>query len=82
MANGGTVVSVTNGDLFYRLRVVPYFDNYNFIEPSAGNGSFFTIIPTINKIGIDISPEHKDIIKQDFFTYNPPNNIGTPMNNT
>jgi hypothetical protein len=47
------------------------------IEPSAGNGSFFTIIPTINKIGIDISPEHKDIIKQDFFTYNPPpNNIG------
>lgn len=31
LANGGTVVSVTNGDLFYRLRVVPYFDNYNFI---------------------------------------------------
>ena len=30
LANGGTVVSVTNGDLFYRLRVVPYFDNYNF----------------------------------------------------
>jgi len=53
------------------------------IEPSAGNGSFFTIIPTINKIGIDISPEHKDIIKQDFFTYNPPNNgkilvVGNP----
>ena len=30
LANGGTVVSVTNGDLFYRLRVVPYFDNFNF----------------------------------------------------
>lgn len=46
------------------------------IEPSAGNGSFFTKIPTSKKIGIDILPEHKDIIKQDFFTYNPPNNIG------
>lgn len=46
------------------------------IEPSAGNGSFFTKIPTNKKIGIDISPEHKDIIKQDFFTYNPPNNVG------
>ena len=44
------------------------------IEPSAGDGSFLTKIPTTKKIGIDISPEHKDIIKQDFFTYNPPSN--------
>jgi hypothetical protein len=42
------------------------------IEPSAGNGSFLTRIPVDNKIGIDISPEHKDIIKQDFLTYTPP----------
>jgi hypothetical protein len=42
------------------------------IEPSAGNGSFLTRIPTAKKIGIDISPEHDDIIKQDFLTYNPP----------
>jgi predicted RNA methylase len=46
------------------------------IEPSAGNGSFLTRIPTSNKVGIDISPEHKDIIKQDFLTYDPPSNIG------
>ncbi len=45
------------------------------IEPSAGNGSFFTRIPTDKKIGIDILPEHKDIIKQDFFTYNPPDDV-------
>jgi hypothetical protein len=30
LSNGGTVVSVTNGDLFYRLREVPYSDNYTF----------------------------------------------------
>ena len=30
LSNGGTVVSVTNGDLFYRLRQVPYSDNYTF----------------------------------------------------
>jgi hypothetical protein len=46
------------------------------IEPSAGNGSFLTRIPVDNKIGIDISPEHKDIIKQDFLTYTPPINSG------
>lgn len=45
------------------------------IEPSAGNGSFLQRIPTEKKIGIDISPEHEDIIKQDFFTYSPPNNM-------
>ncbi len=45
------------------------------IEPSAGNGSFLTRIPTTKKIGIDISPEHEDIIKQDFLTYSPPSDI-------
>jgi len=44
------------------------------IEPSAGNGNFFTNIPVqpSRKIGIDISPEHVDIIKGDFLEYNPP----------
>jgi len=46
------------------------------VEPSAGNGSFLKRIPTEKKLGIDISPEHKDIVKQDFLTYSPPNNIG------
>ena len=42
------------------------------VEPSAGNGSFLNQIPSNKKIGIDISPEHLDIIKQDFFDYHPP----------
>jgi hypothetical protein len=42
------------------------------IEPSAGNGSFLSAIPTTKKLGIDISPEHDDIITQDFLTYTPP----------
>jgi hypothetical protein len=52
------------------------------IEPSAGDGSFFTRIPTTKKIGIDISPDHEDIVKQDFFTYCPPSGkilvVGNP----
>jgi len=39
------------------------------VEPSAGNGSFLTLIPTDKKIGMDILPDRIDIIKQDFFTY-------------
>jgi predicted RNA methylase len=41
------------------------------VEPSAGNGSFFLRIPTENKVGLDISPENAEIVKQDFFTYTP-----------
>ena len=54
------------------------------IEPSAGNGSFFNQLPSKNKIGIDIAPEHPSIIQQDFFDYIPPKNkkkilvIGNP----
>ena len=41
------------------------------IEPSAGNGSFFHKIPVLigKKIGMDIQPEHSDIIGKNFFDY-------------
>ena len=42
------------------------------VEPSAGNGSFLTQIPTEKRIGMDLSPQHPDIIRQDFFEYIPP----------
>lgn len=42
------------------------------IEPSAGQGSFLFQIPSENKLGLDILPEHPDILRQDFFTYSPP----------
>jgi hypothetical protein len=66
------------------------FELYNkttfdlIIEPSAGNGSFFNQLECDNKIGIDILPENSNIIKMDFFNYNPPENknnilvIGNP----
>lgn len=44
------------------------------IEPSAGSGNFLLNIDHKNKIGLDIKPEHKSIIKQDFFTYTPEEN--------
>ncbi len=58
------------------INIVGSFYNWNewdlIIEPSAGNGSFLTKIPSNNKIGIDILPEHEDIKKMDFLTYEPP----------
>ena len=58
--------------------------NFDFvIEPSAGSGNFLNQINHPNKIGIDIDPSAKGIVKQDFLTYYPPNydnilTIGNP----
>ena len=70
-------------DKFYTLpeyskkcisNVINLYNMSNFqliIEPSAGNGSFLNQINSKNKLGIDILPEHPDILKMDFFDYYP-----------
>ena len=37
------------------------------IEPSAGRGDFYRLLPTANLVGIDIDPKISSIIKSDFF---------------
>jgi hypothetical protein len=58
------------------------FDNYNFIEPSAGNGSFFNLLPQDKVVGIDIEPKLDQIIEGDFLKWYPETNnnltIGNP----
>lgn len=47
-------------------------DDFFIIEPSAGNGSFLLQIQSTNKVGLDISPKHDTIVRQDFLQYHPP----------
>ena len=65
-------------------------DGYCFIEPSAGCGYFYSVLPEGNRIGIDIDPQPApygmgclaEIIKGDFLKWNPPQGkyivIGNP----
>ena len=47
------------------------FDDFDlFLEPSAGNGSFYNLLPS-NKEGVDLDPKISGIIKSDFFEYHP-----------
>ena len=43
------------------------------IEPSAGGGAFIKYLKLLTKkqIFLDIAPQHKDIIKQDYLTFDP-----------
>jgi hypothetical protein len=37
-----------------------------FIEPSAGNGSFYSILPIDRRLGFDIEPAHPEVVERDF----------------
>jgi hypothetical protein len=41
--------------------------SYNFIEPSAGDGSFLDILP--NYIAFDIEPRNENIVKQNYLSW-------------
>ena len=42
---------------------------FQWIEPSAGNGVFYNLLPKNNRIGIDIYPKNNEIIKSDYLNY-------------
>ena len=53
--------------------LLPHTKKYVWVEPSAGNGAFLHNIPSsYEKIGLDLEPKAKDIIKQDYLKWLPP----------
>ncbi len=46
-------------------------EEYKFIEPSAGDGSFLRCLPP-GSIGLDIEPRATDVQLQDYLTWTPP----------
>jgi len=43
-----------------------------FVEPSAGNGVFFDLLPKGRRVGLDIEPRHPEVETNDFLDYTPP----------
>ena len=45
-----------------------------YIEPSAGNGVFYNLLPADSRFGLDLEPHHAEVIKRDFLRcrYKPP----------
>jgi hypothetical protein len=44
-------------------------DDYFFIEPSAGDGAFYRLLPPARRLGIDLDPKCGNIQTGDFFKY-------------
>lgn len=47
-------------------------DDCLFVEPSAGAGAFFNLLPEKQRIGLDICPMSEGIIEQEFLSWQPP----------
>ena len=45
---------------------------YRFVEPSAGTGSFYNLLPESRRIGVDLIPYSPDYITTDFLSWTPP----------
>jgi hypothetical protein len=68
-----TNVSVAISCIQCLMIKLPFTTDYVWVEPSAGNGSFFHNIPsTIEKIGLDLEPMANDIQQQDYLQWEPP----------
>ena len=39
-----------------------------FLEPSAGDGAFFELMPKNHRVGVDLEPKHADVQKADFLS--------------
>ena len=58
-------------------------DDYSWLEPSAGNGTFFSLLPEDKRIGIDLDPRFEGVVKSDYLKWTPDYNkkylvIGNP----
>jgi len=46
-------------------------DDYFYIEPSAGDGSFMNVLPPGRTIGLDVEPRFEGVIKVDYLSWKP-----------
>jgi hypothetical protein len=46
-------------------------DDFIFIEPSAGSGAFYKLLPAEKRVGMDIMPLHPELETQDFLSWEP-----------
>jgi hypothetical protein len=44
--------------------------DYQFVEPSAGSGAFYDLLPRARRIGLDVMPLREEFLQQDFLSWN------------
>lgn len=59
-------------NLYNKFKSVINVGDYDIVlEPSAGKGAFFKLLPKDKRVGIDLDPKYEEVLKMDFFNYIP-----------
>lgn len=59
-------------DLYNKFTDVVDVNYYDIIlEPSAGKGAFFKLLPPLKRVGIDLEPKFEGVKELNFFDFNP-----------
>ena len=58
-------------EIIKTLETLENLNEYFYIEPSAGEGSFLNLLPIKKRIGLDIEPKTEEIICGDYLTWYP-----------
>jgi hypothetical protein len=67
-----TKVTVAKDCIDRIIATCPEASDYQWVEPSAGNGSFLKALPrSIKSIGIDLDPKMDGVLKGDFLAWEP-----------
>ncbi len=66
-------VAATCSEMLFEEMEADYADlnSYCFIDPGAGTGAFYDLMPTDRRIGIDILPLRAEFIPHDYLTWQP-----------
>ena len=46
-------------------------DEYMYIDPGAGHGAFFDLLPHGRRLGVDVAPTRPDFVCEDFLSWTP-----------
>ncbi len=54
--------------------------HYNFVDPSAGDGAFYDLLPNDRRVGVELVPGRSEFVCRDFLGWKPPMNRQRPCN--
>ena len=46
-------------------------DRYHFVDPGAGQGAFYQLLPAKRRTGLDVYPQYPGIIESEYLTWSP-----------
>ena len=66
------IAAACHSDLLERMRAdAAPLDIYTYVDPSAGEGAFYDLLPEGRRVGVDVAPARSEFEREDFLSWSP-----------